>query len=207
MNIARQGYRFVIGGLVVALVGFAFGPWGRGPAALGLLFAGFCAYFFRDPERPAPADPGRLYSPGDGRVLSVAREGAGDTVTIRIFLSIFNVHLQRNPCSGTVEKVVREKGGFAMAMKPGASGNERSIVRLRAARGGAPVVVEQVAGAIARRIETWVKEGDVVEAGERYGIIYFGSQVAVHLPAQARPVVRPGDRVVGGVTPIAEWIA
>ena len=207
MKIAKQGYRFVIGGLIVGVVGLVAGPYGWGPAALGVLFAAFCAYFFRDPDRPAPPDAGQLYSPGDGRVLSIAREGPSDVTTIRIFLSIFNVHVQRNVCSGTVEKVLYQKGRFAMAMKAEASTNERSIVRLAPGGGREPVVVEQIAGAIARRIETWCKEGEGVRAGERYGIIYFGSQVAVHLPAKAAPVVRPGDRVVGGVTPIAQWTA
>ncbi|MCX5787908.1 MAG: phosphatidylserine decarboxylase [Elusimicrobia bacterium] len=206
MKIAKQGYRFIIGGLVVGVVGLIAGPYGWGPAALGVLFAGFCAYFFRDPDRPTPTDAGKLYSPGDGRVLSVAREGTDAITTIRIFLSIFNVHVQRNTCSGTVDKVQYHEGRFAMAMEPEAAWNERSLVRI-APEGREPVVVEQIAGAIARRIETWCKEGDVVKAGERYGIIYFGSQVAVHLPAKAAPVVRPGDRVVGGVTPIAQWTA
>ena len=206
MKIAKQGYRFVIGGLIVGVVGLVAGPYGWGPAALGVLFAGFCAYFFRDPDRPAPTDAGKLYSPGDGRVLSIAREGPSEVTTIRIFLSIFDVHVQRNACSGTVDKVQYHEGRFAMAMKPEAAWNERSLVRI-APEGREPVVVEQIAGAIARRIETWCKEGESVRAGERYGIIYFGSQVAVHLPAKAAPVVRPGDRVVGGVTPIAQWTA
>lgn len=207
MKIARQGYRFIIGGLLLGVGGAALGPWGWGPGALGLLFAVFSAYFFRDPDRPLPADPKKLYSPGDGRVLSVAQEGPGDVVTIRIFLSIFDVHVQRNVCSGRVDKVMYQKGGFLMAMKPEASHNERSVVRVLPDGGREAVVVEQIAGLVARRIETWIKEGDSVVAGERYGIIYFGSQCAVHLPAGAKPIVEPGDRVEGCLTPIAEWTA
>ena len=207
MKIARQGHRFIVGGLAVAAVGFLAGPVGWIPGFLAAVFAGFCAYFFRDPDRPAPADERKIYSPGDGVVLSVAREGPGPITTVRVFLSIFDVHVQRNPCSGTVDKVLYQKGGFLMAMKPGAAQNERSVVRVLPGAGREPVIVEQIAGAIARRIETWVKEGDPVRAGERYGIIYFGSQVAVHLPAATRVLVQPGERAVAGVTPIAEWTA
>ncbi|MBI4424073.1 MAG: phosphatidylserine decarboxylase [Elusimicrobia bacterium] len=207
MKIARQGYRFVIGGLAAGAACFAAGPMGWGPGVIAVLFAGFCAYFFRDPDRPAPQDPALLYSPGDGRVLSVAREGPGPVTTIRIFLSIFDVHVQRIPCSGTVEKVLYQKGGFLMAMRPEAAQNERSIVRLKPGGGREPILVEQIAGLVARRIETWCREGDAVDAGARYGIIYFGSQAAVHLPAGTESLVKPGDRVEGGLTPIARWTA
>lgn len=206
MKIARQGYRFIIAGLIVGVVGFACGPFGWGPGALGVVFAAFCAYFFRDPDREPPTDPAKIYAPGEGRVLSIAAEGDGSTTTIRIFLSIFDVHVQRNACSGVVESVMYQKGGFLMAMKPEASKNERSLVRIKP-EGRDPILVEQIAGAIARRIETWCKAGDTVTAGERYGIIYFGSQCAVHLPKGAKPVVRVGDRVLAGVTPIAQWTA
>ena len=206
MKIAKQGYRFIIAGALVGAGGVALGPWGWGPGALGVCFAAFCAYFFRDPDRALPTDASKIYSPGQGRVLSIAKEGGGSSVTIRIFLSIFDVHVQRNACSGTVEDVTYHKGSFAMAMKPEAVENERSVVRVRP-DGREPVIVEQIAGAIARRIETWCKAGDRIAAGERYGIIYFGSQCAVHLPQGARPLVQVGDRVLVGVTPIAQWIA
>ncbi len=206
MKIARQGYRFIIAGLLFGVGGFAVGPWGWGPGALGVAFAAFCAYFFRDPDRDPPTDPAKIYSPGEGRVLSIATEGDGSTTTIRIFLSIFDVHVQRNACSGTVESVMYQKGKFLMAMKPEASQNERSVVRIKP-DGRDSILVEQIAGAIARRIETWCKAGDRVTAGERYGIIYFGSQCAVHLPKSARPIVKVGDRVQAGITPIAQWTA
>jgi phosphatidylserine decarboxylase len=94
-------------------------------------------------------------------------------------------------------------GSFAAAMKDEAKGNERNIVRLVTSRG--VVIVEQIAGLIARRIECWAKEGQELQAGERYGLIRFGSQAAVHLPANAKALVAAGDRAVGGVTAIAEW--
>ena len=174
---------------------------------LSLSFSAFCAYFFRDPERPLPTDPKKLYSPGDGTVLSVAREGPGDIVTLRIFLSIFNVHIQRAPCAGQVEWVKHQPGSFKMAMKDEAKANERTLMRLKPDGQSDTIVVEQIAGAIARRIECWVKEGTHVVSGERYGIIHFGSQAAVHFPASARCTVKPGDKVYGALTEIGEWIS
>lgn len=210
MRIAKQGWKTISLGAAAAAAGGALYPVdsrvGAAVGAAGLLFGGFCAFFFRDPERVCPAEPKKIYSPGDGRVLSVAREGPGDITTIRIFLSVFNVHVQRLPCSGVVEKVFYQKGAFAMAMKKHASVNERSVVTIDPGEGRQPLVVEQIAGFVARRIETWLKPGDRAAVGVRYGIIYFGSQVAVHLARDARPLVKPGDPVAGGLTVIGEWI-
>lgn len=210
MKIAKQGWGFITAGLLVAGAG-AVGALrcpvpGALAAALGLVFALFCCYFYRDPERPLPTDAKKLYSPGDGVVMSVAREGPGDVVTLRIFLSVFDVHIQRAPCSGAVEKVVAVPGSFRAAMKDEASANERCVMTIKP-DGREPLVVEQIAGFIARRIECWPRPGDRVEMGARYGIIYFGSQAAVHFPASARCTVRVGDRVAGGLTPIGEWIS
>ncbi len=211
MRIARQGWNFILAGLGLGLVGgFFFAPGGvLGvlTSSLGLGFAAFCAYFFRDPERTTPADASAIYSPGDGVVMSVAREGPGDVVTLRIFLSVFDVHVQRAPCAGTVEKVQRVAGSFAAAMRDEAKANERSVLTLRPEGRSDALVVEQIAGLIARRIETWPKPGERLAAGQRYGIIYFGSQAAVHFPAAARCTVKPGDRVAGGLTPIGRWTA
>lgn len=208
MKIAGRGWPVVIGGALAGAAGFLpFMGWsGWLLAASGFGLSGFSAYFFRDPDRPLPEDSGKLYAPGDGRVLSVGPEGSGDGATVRIFLSVFDVHVQRNACSGIVDRVRYQPGGFALAMAPEAALNERNLVRITPEGGRAPVAVEQIAGFLARRIECWAREGDRVRAGERYGMIYFGSQVAVHLPPSARPLVRPGDRVTGGVTEIGEWI-
>ncbi len=214
---AKQGLPFVVFGMILDLIAaavFLGGVFGHRPAALAAgaalltgasLFTAFCVYFFRDPERPLPSDPRKIYSPGDGRVLSVAREGPGDVQTVRIFLSVFDVHLQRAPCAGTVEKVQHVAGSFAAAMKEEAKANERCVMTLLPEGRRDRLVVEQIAGLIARRIECWPKEGQGLKAGERYGIIYFGSQAAVHFPASARCLAAPGDRVVGGVTVIGEW--
>ncbi|MDE2489923.1 MAG: phosphatidylserine decarboxylase [Elusimicrobia bacterium] len=211
MKIASQGWRFVVPAAAIGLVGLGLlrrpgaALFGALIALLGLGFAAFCLYFFRDPERVPPADPDKIYAPGDGVVLSAAREGEGDTVTLRIFLSIFNVHVQRAPCAGSVLKVETIPGSFAAAMKHEARGNARVVMTLDPGAGRKPLVVEQIAGLIARRIECWAKPGDRVESGARYGIIYFGSQAAVRFPAGARCTAKPGDRVAGGLTEIGEW--
>jgi len=209
MKIAPQAWQFV----VPAVAAGAVGMWLMGRpesvfpgilmAVLSFGFAAFTLYFFRDPERALPAD-GRIYSPGDGVVLSVAREGPGDVVTCRVFLSVFDVHIQRAPCAGRVTKVAEVPGSFAAAMKDAARGNYRVVMTIETPGQGL-LVVEQISGLIARRIECWRNIGDIVAAGERYGIIYFGSQAAVHFPAGSRCTVKAGDRVAGGLTPIGEW--
>ncbi len=212
---AKQGIRFVLVGAIFDALGVAGAAWGvvghllslvvAGAilAALATVFTAFCVYFFRDPERPLPTDSTTLYAPGDGRVLAISEETPG-TTTIRIFLSVFDVHIQRAPCSGSVRSVVYQPGSFRAAMVEAAKGNERSIMTI-SPEGRPDVVVEQIAGLVARRIETWPKQGERVTMGQRYGIIYFGSQAAVHLPKGAVPVVKPGDRVAGALTPIARW--
>ncbi|MBI3553941.1 MAG: phosphatidylserine decarboxylase family protein [Elusimicrobia bacterium] len=214
---AKQGLQYVVLGVVLDLVGAAVtvgGIVGHRIEALAagislLVFASaytaFCVYFFRDPERALPTDAKKIYSPGDGRVMSVAREGPGDVVTLRIFLSVFDVHIQRAPCAGTVEKVTHVAGSFAAAMKEQAKGNERCVMTIVPEGGRERLVVEQIAGLIARRIECWPQAGAKLKAGERYGIIHFGSQAAVHFPAGSRCTVAPGDRVAGGLTEIGEW--
>jgi phosphatidylserine decarboxylase len=212
MKIARQAWRFVVPAFLAA----GLGLWLAGHpglvaegyllAALGLGFGFFTLYFFRDPERPLPQDLGKIYSPGDGVVLSVAREGPGDIMTARIFLSVFNVHIQRAPCAGTVTKVQVVPGSFVAAMRAEARGNARVVMTIEPSGRQDPLVVEQIAGLIARRIECWPKVGESVMAGQRYGIIYFGSQAAVHFPASARCTVQVGDRVTAGITEIGEWI-
>jgi phosphatidylserine decarboxylase len=211
VKIASQGWRFVVPAAAVGLAGLCLlrrtgaAAFGALIAALALGFAAFCLYFFRDPERVPPADPAKLYSPGDGVVLSAAREGDDETVTLRIFLSIFDVHVQRAPCAGSVVKIETVPGSFAAAMKDAARANARVAMTLDPGAGRRPLVVEQIAGLVARRIECWPKPGDRVASGQRYGIIYFGSQAAVRFPAGARCTVKPGDRVAGGLTEIGEW--
>ena len=210
MKIAHQGWAFILlGGAVAAAGALGLRAWGAasyGIIGVGVFFSAFCGYFFRDPARELPQDFSKIYSPGDGTVLSVSQEEAQGP-TVRIFLSIFDVHIQRLPSTGEVTKVEYKPGSFAAAMKDEAKGNERSIVDIKVDGRNAVISVEQIAGLIARRIRTWVREGDRAVMGERYGLIQFGSQAAVHFPKCARPSVKPGDKVIGGVTPIGEWIA
>ena len=211
MKIAHQAWRFV----VPAVGAGAFGLFLMGRprtvlcgallAFLAFGFALFTTYFFRDPERVLPTDANKLYSPGDGVVLSVAREGPGDTVTLRIFLSVFNVHIQRAPCAGKVSKVQVVEGSFAAAMKDAARRNARVVMSIEPGGGKPTLVVEQIAGLIARRIECWPKVGDFVALGQRYGIIYFGSQAAVHFPAGSKCTVKPGDIVAGALSEVGTW--
>jgi phosphatidylserine decarboxylase len=211
MRIAKFGWAVIFR----CLVGAGAGLWlcrypglrsgGQVVVVVGLVWAVFAAYFFRDPQRALPQDPTKIYSTGDGRVLSIEAEGEGDEITIRTFLSIFNVHLQRAPCAGTVTDAEYIKGSFRAAMAPGARRNERCVLRLDPDGHEGTLVMEQIAGLIARRIECWKGEGDHVAAGERYGMIHFGSQVAMTLPRHTRVLVAVGDRVAAGLTPIAEW--
>jgi phosphatidylserine decarboxylase len=211
MKIAHQAWRFVVPAVAVGALGFWLA--GRsGTSAFGALlaflafgFALFTTYFFRDPERTLPTDAGKLYSPGDGVVMSVAREGPGDVVTLRIFLSVFNVHIQRAPCAGTVSKVQVVEGSFAAAMKDAARYNARVVMSIEPGAGRGTVIVEQIAGLIARRIECWPKPGEALVSGQRYGIIYFGSQAAVHFPAGSKCTVKPGDVMTGAITEIGAW--
>ncbi|MBI5211560.1 MAG: phosphatidylserine decarboxylase [Elusimicrobia bacterium] len=210
MGIAKPGLTYVSYGVAAVAVGWTIA---RFPAIyslgivlqfLGLLFALFSCYFFRDPERPLPADPMMIYSPGDGKVLSVEHEGKDGGLTLRIFLSVMDVHVQRSPCAGTVEWVRRHAGAFAPAMQPHARTNARVELCVRP-EGRDPVVVEQIVGIIARRIECWAGQGEKLAAGQRYGIIHFGSQVAVRFPPSAKCTARVGERVVGGVSVVGEW--
>lgn len=172
-----------------------------------LLLGIFSLFFFRDFDRNTPADDNVLYSPGDGKILEVATltegEYAGQRI-IRIFLSVFDGHVQRMPATGQVRKIVHKPGLFLDARDPMAHvDNEQTTVTLDTARG--TLVVKQIAGLIARRIVWWIREGQSLKQGERYGLIRFGSQVDVIMPSSTQPTVKVGDRVVGGETVIARW--
>lgn len=173
-----------------ALVGWLVGPW----AALPLFAVGaFCAYFFRDPERPIPVGPVAL-SPADGRVVAVVPEGERHT-RISIFLNVFDVHVNRAPISGVIVDREYRKGKFLVASGEIASAeNEQNILTIRA-DDGTKVVFKQIAGLIARRIVCTKDVGDVVQAGERVGLIKFGSRVDVIFGPEWYVEVSPGTRV------------
>lgn len=168
----------------------------------------FCLQFFRDPERPIPADPDLLVAPADGVVADVIPDGdfPGRELPVRIgiFLSVFDVHVNRTPAAGTVVSTEEKNGKYLDARHPDAS-------RLNAFRswlfhdGEKEFAVRQITGAIARRIVPWSKPGEVLEKGERFGMIRFGSRTELFLPPGSKPLVSVGDRVKGGETVVARW--
>jgi phosphatidylserine decarboxylase len=187
--------------LTLAIAGIALGiPFGaRGwvPCALA---AAFVAFFFRDPERTAPAGHGLVVSPADGRVTAVEAGPAGTTVSI--FLSVFNCHINRSPVDGEVIAAAYTPGRFRPAWDPRVSReNERNHLVIRAADGDYGVT--QIAGILARRIVCTTGPGSRLGRGERIGLIQFGSRTDLHLPPGVDPVVRPGDRVRGATSVLA----
>jgi len=181
-----------------AIVSWLVGPW----VALPLFLLGaFCAWFFRDPERPIPAGPVAV-SPADGRVMSVVQEDDRFT-RISIFLNIFDVHVNRSPISGIVTAITYKRGRFLVASREIASAeNEQNIITVQAGD-GTKVVFKQIAGLIARRIVCTKQVGDFVQIGERVGLIKFGSRVDVVFGPEWRVEVSPGARVSAGSSVLA----
>lgn len=205
----KAGYPFIIGGIVVALIGLVV--W-HPLAWIGLLFTLFCLYFFRDPERVLPPRPNVFVAPADGLVVSIeqaippAELGLPPVPRTRvaIFLSVLDVHVNRAPIAGTVQKIAYHPGLFLCAAEDKASDdNERNSMLLRTVD-GREVVVVQIAGLIARRILCEVSEGQALLAGQRFGIIRFGSRTDLYLPEGCLPLVAVGQRMLGGETVIAE---
>ena len=208
MGFAPAGTKLIAIGVLLAALGGMLTVWSKGVGLpvlfLGALFAAFSAFFFRDPERDKVFAPGELACPADGTVMTVKNEGVPGITVVRIFLSVFSVHVQRAPMEGKIEKIKYSKGKFAIAYKPEAAQNERNLIRI-AGEYGRFVEVEQITGSIARRIACYVSEGQGIRQGERIGMIYFGSQVAFYLPDPVRVLVKPGDRVTGAETTLALW--
>ncbi|MEM1019490.1 MAG: phosphatidylserine decarboxylase [Pseudomonadota bacterium] len=206
----REGRVYVFGGFAVGLVGLFF--LGSIIAIFGFGFMIFCLFFFRDPDRYVPTDQNAIVAPGDGRVCSVLaapwpRELGGDgkemCTRISIFLSVLDVHVNRAPCAGRVTRIAYVPGTMVNAnLDKASTDNERNLVALE--RGdGIKIAFVQIAGLIARRIICDVEEGDRLEAGERFGIIRFGSRMDVYLPQDATLKVALGQRTLGGETVIA----
>ena len=201
---------FLIGGVAVALLGGAL--LGSFLFWLGVAFTLFCLYFFRDPERVPPARPGLVLAPADGHVVSVmpvkppVELGMGEETRwrIAIFLSVLDVHVNRMPCDGTVTRIAYHHGKFLSANLDKASDeNERNALALRLPD-GRDIAVVQIAGLIARRILCDAKVGDAVQAGDRFGIIRFGSRTDIYLPPGVEPMVAVGQTMIGGETVLAE---
>lgn len=176
-------------------------------AAAAAVVATFVAWFFRDPARAVPRPADVVASPADGRVVSVGPANGepfmgGPATRVAIFLSIFDVHVQRAPVDGRVTLYAYHPGGYAAAWKESAGrDNERASLGVSTPAG--PVLVRQIAGLVARRIATYPREGDRVAKGDRIGLIRFGSRVELFLPPDWPVTARPGDRVQGGATPLA----
>lgn len=199
--IASEGWPFILPAFAIVLLCAAF-QW-RSAAGAALVLALFVTWFFRDPVRVIPADPETLVSPADGKVIRIVPLADGGT-QISIFLSIFNVHVNRSPVAGEVVDVTRRPGKFLAAWKHEASSdNVQASVTVRTPRGDVRFV--QITGLIARRIVCHLAPGSRVARGERYGLIRFGSRVDLFLPPAAEPTVRVGDRVRGGSDVIARW--
>ena len=195
--IVRDAYRFLIPLLVSAIAALALGVTYAGVSLL--IFSAFVAFFFRNPQREIPADPNTIVSPADGRVVRV--EKVGGVTQLSIFLSLFDVHVNRSPIAGRIETVEYRTGKFKAAFRQEASvKNERNIIMIN--NGRIRIVFTQIAGVVARRIVFWKKAGDTVQKGELVGLIRFGSRVDVLFPKGTEAIVRVGDKVHGGSTPI-----
>ena len=200
--IAKEGYPFIaVAGFVTVVL--AIISW-KLPAVLGLCVTLFCAYFFRNPERMVPEDVNAVLAPADGKViyLGPAQDGRLDDemMKISIFMSVFNVHINRAPISGRVIDTFYQKGKFLDVRDTRATfENEQSGLLVETTR-GLKVMVVQVAGLIARRIVCYPVKGDLLVRGNRYGLIRFGSRLDIYLPKSTDLRVAMGDKTVAGET-------
>ena len=207
--IHRDGHKFIAVAALVTLILFLIAP----PlGCIGVLATASCAYFFRDPDRVVPSRPDAVVSPADGKIAAIAevvppRElalGAEKRVRVSVFLSVLDVHIVRTPVAGRIVGSVYVPGKFLNAELDKASDeNERQALVVETAE-GKKFGLMLIAGLIARRIVTFVGEGTSVAAGERIGLIRFGSRVDVYLPAEAKVVVSVGQTAIGGETVMAE---
>ena len=198
----RDGYFYALGLIFAAvLLGWLTHPaWAIIPCLLAIFFL----WFFRDPERTIPQDAGAVVSPGDGKVtdVSTVSVGNGPQMRVSIFLSVFDVHVNRSPIAGVVRDVRYQRGQFLNAMNTvSAEKNEQNVVTVEG--DGQTVIFKQIAGLLARRIVFTPKLGDRLERGQRVGLIKFGSRVDVLFDASARMSVKVGDRVKGGASVLA----
>jgi phosphatidylserine decarboxylase len=204
--IAREGFVFIIPGLIASFLLWWTGhPWS---SFTFLLLSIAIALFFRNPERDSPQEAGTVLSPADGRVVEVVENVTSQNLPgpqlkrISIFMSVFDVHVNRWPISGTVEQIKHVPGRFLDARESAASEvNEHNSIVVRG--DDASIEVVQVAGKVARRIACWVEEGDRVTQGDRFGLIRFGSRLDVYVPDNFSVLVRPNDIVKAGLSIIA----
>ena len=195
--IHKDAFRFIVPLLVSASLAVLLGLYLAG--ILLLFLSAFVAFFFRNPAREIPTDPRVIVSPADGKVVKIER--VGNVTRLSIFLSIFDVHVNRSPMSGRIDAIDYKRGKFKPAFNQAASiENERNTIMVSG--NDVKLVFTQIAGILARRIVCWKKVGDTVAKGELVGLIRFGSRVDVLFPAGTDVTVRTGARVLGGSTPI-----
>ncbi|MEW5795847.1 MAG: phosphatidylserine decarboxylase family protein [Candidatus Zixiibacteriota bacterium] len=208
--IARDGWTLILVGFLLTIVAlWAATRWdSRGLFAASVVLAIatlFTVYFFRDPERAIPSGSNLLVAPADGRVVKIDtlanHQFVGErTIQVSIFLSVFDVHVNRVPCSGRIEYVKRNPGKFIAAFKDKASEeNEQTEIGMLT-QTGRRIAFKQIAGVIARRIVCRLSEGTLVSSGDRFGMIKFGSRADLLLPADTKVTVKVGDHVQGGTT-------
>lgn len=200
----KDGYKFAAGPLLVGVVLLAIHwNWLGGV----FLFLGlFVLFFFRDPERTPPSDPSVIVSPADGRVMEVVDEpfDGKSGRRISVFLSIFDVHVNRSPVAGRIRAIEYRTGKFYAAMRGRASAeNEQNAFFVQSDHG--EIVFKQIAGWVARRIVCWKTVGDSVIRGERVGMIRFGSRMDIWLPEPVEILVKPGQHIAGGTSALARW--
>jgi phosphatidylserine decarboxylase len=207
--IAREGRPFIAIFAVATVILALIADWLLVP---GLILTAWCVYFFRDPDRVTPVRTGLVISPADGVVVSVGPApwpkeldmGDGEVQRVCIFMNVFDVHVNRTPVDGRVVKLAYVPGAFVNASLDKASEkNERQLVAMES-RDGRPLAFVQIAGLVARRIICKISEGQTLLAGERMGMIRFGSRVDVYLPPDVAPQVALGQRCVAGETVIAD---
>ena len=197
--LAKEGFIFILPLLIITLLMFLLSfYWAAVLFGLGFLFV---TWFFRDPERSTPKEPNIIVSPADGKITEIVTEkepiNGKICKRVTIFLSVFNVHINRVPIEGTIEDIRYNPGKFLAAFNPKASvDNEQNIILIN--NGKINVLVKQIAGLIARRIVCWRQKGDFCESGQRYGLIRFGSRVDILLPENTKLSIACGDRVSGG---------
>lgn len=204
--IAREGWPFLFVAVLLAVVVNYFCGWWSLPLWIIALFV---LQFFRDPARIVPINPKAILSPADGRIVVVEKAPdpftGNETLKISVFMNVFNVHSNRMPVDGTIKEVQYFPGKFVNAdLDKASSENERNAVSITTPD-GTIISCVQVAGLIARRILCYVKSGDVLHRGQRYGFIRFGSRVDVYLPLTATPKVTVGDKVSATETILAEF--
>ena len=209
IKIRPEGRLFITIFVVIAIILFnlaQFLGW------IGVILAGWCMYFFRDPDRVTPKEPNLIISPADGVIQLVTNStppaelemGHTQMRRISIFMSVFDCHVNRSPIEGEVIKTAYKPGKFLNAsLDKSSEDNERQSLNLQN-QDGVNIAVVQIAGLIARRIICWTREGRQLRAGEKFGMIRFGSRVDIYLPIKTRILAIPGQRTIGGETPIAQ---